>query len=502
MDKQVQDQLIRNLMFELDEYAIIMIDKEGYILSWNKAAERIKGYTEEEIIGKSFRIFYSKEDRDKGKPDSLLRTAATQGRAKDKGWRIRKDGNKFWGSIVITSIHDPNGEIIGYSKITQDLTNQRKLETKFKNILENAPDSILVVDKEGSIKVVNERAEQTFGYKKEELLNKKVEILLPSRYLQNHPRLRQNYIESPYQRAMGNNLNLFGITKDGVEFPVDVSISPLIDHGQDMQIIVTIRDITEKKILIDEIIVAKEKAEESNRLKSAFLATMSHELRTPLNHIVGFSNIISNLSNDHEISEYATIIESSGNSLLGMIEDVISLANMTNHSIKLRPEKVKLSDFFYEIKVLFRGILNETDKKESIDLIFVCDNPELLEKTVITDKYKSFQAIVNLFNNAIKYTNKGTITIKLSQPDEKTISISISDTGIGIPPEKQKEIFEFFRQGDDSSTRLYGGIGVGLTIADKIATNMGGKISLTSEVGKGSDFTLILPIEMNRGTHV
>ena len=124
-------------MFELKDFAIIMIDRDGYIQSWNRAAERIKGYTEDEIIGKNFRIFYPEKDRKEGKPNKLLQTAIQEGRAIDKGWRIHKDGSKFWGSVVITAIHNNEGEIIGFTKITQDLTKQKNLENRSDRDTEN-----------------------------------------------------------------------------------------------------------------------------------------------------------------------------------------------------------------------------------------------------------------------------------------------------------------------------------------------------------------------------
>lgn len=499
MEKKYQDQLIQNLMFELKDFAIIMIDRHGYIQSWNHAAERIKGYTEDEVIGKNFRIFYPEKDRREGKPDKLLQTAIHEGRAIDKGWRIHKDGSKFWGSVVITAIHNNEGEIIGFTKITQDLTKQKNLENRFSNIIENAPDSMLLVDREGRIQITNQQAENTFGYNKKELINQKVELLLPAQYRNNHPGLRREYMLEPYTRPMGNGLNLTGLRKNGEEFPVEISISPLSDSREDdLQIIVTIRDITDKKALLNEIIASKEKAEESNRLKSAFLATMSHELRTPLNHIIGFANIISDTTTDQEISGYATIIQNSGASLLAIIEDIISLATMENKFIKLRSEVLSLSEFLSGIKVIAQKILTEAGKQNNVNLIFKIDDEELLPKEIVTDKYKLYQAIINLINNAVKYTQQGSVTIRLFQPDKATIAISIGDTGIGIAADKQKEIFDFFRQVDDSNTRVYGGIGAGLTIAEKIANFMGGKITLSSELGKGSDFTFVLPIDISQ----
>ena len=245
----------------------------------------------------------------------------------------------------------------------------------------------------------------------------------------------------------------------------------------------------------DELVIAKHKAEESDRLKSAFLATMNHELRTPLNHILGFSELIlSGAMPDNNIS-FASNINHSGKELLAIVEDVFDLALAEHSNIKVRLQTFRLMDQFMENKSVFDQIFQTSGKSEQINLIYKPD-AQLLSLYLTTDRSKVNQILINLFKNAIKFTNTGMIEYGFHSPHKGLISFFIRDTGIGIPKEKQTVIFDFFRQGDDSPTRVYGGIGIGLSIALKISKILKGQLSVVSEPEKGSIFSLTIPIEL------
>ncbi|MFV0541169.1 MAG: ATP-binding protein [Aestuariibaculum sp.] len=368
MDTNVQD-----LISEIDEYAIFSLDLNGNIESWNLGATKIKGYSEEEVIGKHFEMFYTEEDRKNKLPEKLLETAKVEKRAINEGWRLRKNGDKFWGSVVITAIHLGN-KVIGFSKIT--------------------------------------------------------------------------------------------------------------------------RDLTHKKLLMDEIMEAKQKAEESNKLKLAFLATMNHELRTPLNHIIEFSQFISESDNiDSDILEYSEIINKSGKNLLAIIEDIFNIALLKNDKIKINYDAFIVGDLYDEVLGLSHELLSKYEKNSTIKLKAEIDT-NLSTKKIISDKYKIVQVVKNLIDNAIKFTNEGFITIKISQPNEKEIAIAIQDTGIGIPKEKQEAIFDYFVQVESPLTRSHEGIGIGLSIANLIATTIGGNIILKSKLDKGTAFIFNFPIQI------
>lgn len=254
------------------------------------------------------------------------------------------------------------------------------------------------------------------------------------------------------------------------------------------------QDITERKLEEAELIIAKEKAEESDRLKSAFLATMNHELRTPLNHILGFSSLIQSGVEANESREYASTIEASGKNLLSIIEDIFELSLVEQANIKVRRQTFNLMDHFMENKASLDDIVRSSGKNEQIELIFTPDT-ELLSSYITTDRSKINQVLANLFKNAIKFTHSGKIEFGYKMENHERLKFYVKDTGIGISKEKQHVIFDFFRQGDDSHTRLYGGIGIGLAISLKITHVLNGELQVESEPGKGSTFYFTIPVE-------
>jgi signal transduction histidine kinase len=244
-----------------------------------------------------------------------------------------------------------------------------------------------------------------------------------------------------------------------------------------------------------DLIISKNKAVESDRLKSAFLATMNHELRTPLNHILGFSDLILSGVKPQVVIDYVKKIRDSGKSLLSIIEDIFELALVEQADIKLRKQTLRLSDLFEENKASFDNILRASGKGEQIKLVFKGDN-NLLSNYITSDCSKINQVLTNLFKNAVKFTENGSIEFGFNMLEDKKLRFYIKDTGIGIPFDKQTIIFDWFRQGDDSHSRQYGGVGIGLAISLKIAQVLNGELTVESEPGKGSTFFFTLPVIM------
>lgn len=241
------------------------------------------------------------------------------------------------------------------------------------------------------------------------------------------------------------------------------------------------------------LIQAKEKAEEGDRIKSAFLATVNHELRTPLHHILGFSELLRlNKIPADEIAGFADKIHSSGKNLLSLIEDILNLSMADESFVKLRQEVFKGNDLFIQQKLLLEEMLVLAAKEEKIKLNF-SPARSFTSKQFIADRNKINQVIVNLFKNAVKFTDSGTIEYSVHAKDNHLV-FRIKDSGIGIPDHQQKLIFDYFRQADGSSTRSYSGIGIGLAISNRITRILGGNLSVTSIPGKGSTFTLEVPV--------
>jgi formate hydrogenlyase transcriptional activator len=253
------EQRFRLLVENVHDYAIFMLDPEGKVSTWNLGAERIKGYRAEEIIGRHFSRFYAQEDLLSGKPDMELKTAALQGRFEDEGWRIRKDGSRFWANVIITAVRDQSGKLLGFSKITRDFTERRKAEEsvrlseeRFRSLFEFSPDAIIVSDQDGKIAEINTQVEKFFGYSRGELLGQSVETLVPERFRQGHPAHRKEYGAEPQPRPMGIGLELYGRRKDGTEFPVDIMLSPVKSYGGKL-VLSVIRDLSEKKKAEEEL---------------------------------------------------------------------------------------------------------------------------------------------------------------------------------------------------------------------------------------------------------
>jgi PAS domain S-box-containing protein len=358
----------------------------------------------------------------------------------------------------------------------------------FAGLLESAPDAMIIVDSDGRMVLVNRRTEAIFGYSQDELAGKPIEVLVPQRFRPAHTGHRAAYAHDPRLRPMGAGLELFGLRKDGSEFPVEISLSPLrMEEG--LLVVSAIRDITERKRFERELQQKNAELEQANTAKDRFLASMSHELRTPLNAIIGFTGTMlmklpGPLNDEQE--QQLRIVQSSARHLLSLINDILDLAKVESGKLELHAEEILIRDIVAEVQ---RSQQPSADEKGlRLETAFP---PQPI--SVKADKRALHQIVLNLVNNAIKYTDAGGIRIDV-EPHERTVQIHVRDTGIGIKPEDQVRLFEAFEQLDSSSTRRHEGAGLGLHLSRKLARMLGGDVSVVSEFGKGSTFTLTLPI--------
>ena len=358
-------------------------------------------------------------------------------------------------------------------------------------LLEYAPDATLIVDSEGRIRLLNAQAERLFGYYREELIGHPIEMLIPVRYHRRHVGERKGYYRDPHVRPMGAGLELNGLRKNGSEFPVEISLSP-VTTLEGTFVSASIRDSTERKAFERRLQELNAALEAAGRAKDQFLASMSHELRTPLNAIIGFTGtLLMQLPGpiNAEQERQLEIVQSSARHLLSLINDILDLAKIESGKIELTFEPISIKDVVDEVAASLARLAG--DKK----LEFTTHVVELNEP-LVTDRRALRQILLNLATNALKYTEIGSVRIKVwaaQLGEQPAVAFSVADTGIGIKPQDQARLFQAFQQLDPSSTRRHEGTGLGLYLCSNLAKLLGGDLRVSSEPGAGSTFTFTLP---------
>ncbi len=362
----------------------------------------------------------------------------------------------------------------------------KETEEWFRGIIESAPDAMLVIDAEGTIVLCNKRADEIFGYPSGELIWGNVDKLVPESFRVDHPEKRKLFMEEGGTRSMGAKADLRGVRKDGSEFPIEVGLSKLPSAHNQSFVCISARDITLKKEADIALYNAKKIAEDTTQMKSDFLANMSHEIRTPMNAILGISHLMTKTSLTSKQSDYVRKIQGSSQHLLGIINDILDLS-------KIEAGKILIEQVDFKIEKVLTNLVNlisDKAKDKGLELIFDIDNN--LPVYLHGDPLRLGQILINYANNAVKFTEKGEITITVNVLEETEnelfLYFSVRDTGIGLSDDAIEKLFQSFQQADTSTSRKYGGSGLGLSIAKQLATLMNGEVGVESKLGQGSLF--------------
>jgi PAS domain S-box-containing protein len=486
--KELVDPLLYKLLVEqAKDYALFLLDREGRIMSWNAGAQRLKGYAAEEIVGRHFSTFYTREALESGWPQHELKVATAEGRFEDEGWRVRKDGSRFWANVVITALRDDDGRLLGFSKITRDLTDRklheealRQSEERFRLLIEGVVDyAIFMLDTDGVVTSWNAGAERIKGYKRDEILGKHVSrFFLPEDLEAGKP-----WEELAAARRDGRaESEGWRVRKNGERFWARAVLSALYDGAGRLRGFTKItQDLTDRRHLQD--------LEKATQNVNEFIATLAHELRNPLAPIRTAVQVMARApAGDPAQERMRQTIERQSAQLARIVNDMIDISRITRGAIAIEHGPVDLAEVARRAAEAAAPLIDAAGHKLDLELPA---QPVWVEG----DLHRLTQLATNLLNNAARYTPKGG-AISLSVGAEGShVHLRVRDNGRGIEPELLERIFDMFVQGRPPLKRVAGGLGIGLALSRKLAELHGGALDARSDgPGKGSEFTLRLPL--------
>jgi PAS domain S-box-containing protein len=509
---------LQSAIFNSANFSSIATDAKGVIQIFNVGAERMLGYAAADVMNKITPADISDPQELIARAKALsveLGTPITPGfealvfkasRGIEDIYEltyIRKDGSRFPAVVSVTALRDAQGAIIGYLLIGTDNTarklveaEQKKLDQRFRDqqfytrsLIESNIDALMATDPSGIITDVNKQMEALTGCTRDELIG------APFKDYFTDPERAEAGIKLVLSEKKVTDYELTACARDGKQTVVSYNATTFYDRNRTLQgVFAAARDVTERKRVEAELRAAKAVAESASQTKSDFLASMSHEIRTPMNAIIGIADLLAKTPLSPEQNKYVQIFRRAGDNLLHIINDILDLSKVEASELEMERTGFSLNDLLEKVTEMVAVRAHEKG------LELVCEIAPKVPTALVGDPTLLSQVLLNLLGNAIKFTESGEVAIRVTPDADSTVPgvlrFTVSDTGIGIPGEKLGAVFERFTQADSSTTRRYGGSGLGLTISKRLVELMGGRIWVESEVGKGSVFSFAVPLEI------
>lgn len=485
------ESLHRMLMEGVADYAIVHLDPEGRITTWNLGSQKLKGYTAEEIVGQNFSVFYTQADIDLGAPQQALDKARAEGKFEEECRRVRKDGSLFWAGIVIDPVRNERGDLTGFVKVTRDITQRKAAEdnlraeaARLQAVMNTVLDGLVTIDSRGIVRSFNPSSVRIFGYQPDEVIGQNVKMLMPEPYHGGHDGYLSHYQTTGEKKVIGIGREVAARRKNGSVFPMELGVNEMWADGERM-FVGTIRDISERKDAEAAIHTYVEKLKRSNQELDDFAYIASHDLKEPIR---GLSNNAMFLQED-----YGHSIEDGGRRRLNrmvylcrrmeaLVDDLLYFSRLGRQDLAI--QRTDLNAMIRDIELMMDITLQEQNALIVVPKplpVITCDVPR------VTEVFR------NLITNAVKYNDKPQKRIEIgvndSQPQHPVFYVK--DNGIGIEPRFYDDIFRIFKRlnEEDDTAR---GTGVGLTFVKKIVERHGGRIWLDSEPSNGTTFYFTL----------
>lgn len=525
---QQGDDRFRLLVESIVDYGIFMLDTTGRVASWNAGAARMKGYTAPEILGKHFSVFYPPEVLASGRCEMELATAAEHGRSEEEGWRLRKDGSRFWANVVITAVRGADGRLLGFGKVTRDLTERRRAEQELRRseerlrlLIASVKDyAIFILDPTGHVATWNPGAERLKGYSANDIIGQHFSRFYPAEDI----RAGKCEMELEGAQKVGRFEDEgWRVRKDGTQFWANVVITPIRDDsGSLVGFAKVTRDLSERKrhdeeritlaraeearrsaeenqdrlsALARDLRLSRDKAEEATRLKDEFLATVGHELRTPLSAILGWSRMLQGGSMAPAKTTRAIDAIARNAALQSqIIDDLLDVSRIVAGQLRLDIDFIDISQTVNGAVDVVRAAAEAKEVALQIAI-----NPEA--GIIKGDSGRVQQIVWNLLNNAVKFTPRGGRVYLTLRRSESSVEIEVADTGKGIAADFLPRVFERFAQEEGSNSRKAGGLGLGLAIVKHLVELHGGTVEVHSDgENLGATFIVKLPLAPVRGS--